>query len=73
MTPKLTKAQLDELSLQKNILLKEHPEQRDGQALFNALFVMNRALASEVVGETAIDPFYDDLKINAFLTYISEH
>jgi hypothetical protein len=48
-----------------------NPTQRRGQAYFNCLDKHASELAHSVTG-TDFDPFYDDKKINSFLTYVME-
>lgn len=51
---------------------KAHPEQREGQAYFNALYVHRSDLANSVrTGQ--LDPFYDDAKLWSFLRYVAEN
>lgn len=46
-----------------------HPEQRRGQAYFNAIHEVRPDLANAVRGSDR-DPFYDDSRINAFIAYV---
>lgn len=43
---------------------------RKGQAAFNALAAVDSSMA-EQIGGTALDPFYDDSRINAFYAAIA--
>lgn len=49
----------------------DHPEQRNGQAMFNALHEFDPELADTIRGTDA-DPFYDNLKVEAFVGKICE-
>jgi hypothetical protein len=48
---------------------EQNPSLRVGQAMIIALFHINPILYSEMVG-TALDPFYDDEKVDNFLAWI---
>lgn len=54
-----------------NKVTKENPEIRYGQALYNALFDINKELARKIVG-TDCDPFYLNNKIPKFFQRILE-
>jgi hypothetical protein len=47
-----------------------HPEQRYGQALFNALYEVAPDLANEIRA-TARDPFHDQSRVAAFTEYVA--
>jgi hypothetical protein len=52
--------------------LREHPEQRPGQAAYNTLAVLHPDLAEQVHG-TERDPFYIDKRLPAFFLFCREH
>lgn len=47
-------------------LLRDHPDWRWGQALFNALRMMDPPLAEQIRGTTA-DPFHDNIRCPEFM------
>jgi hypothetical protein len=51
---------------------KRHPEWRRGQTHFNVLTRLHRDLA-EAVWATPLDPFSQDERLDAFLSYVEEH
>ena len=51
--------------------LREHPEWRRGQALFNALYELHPH-AADRLRATPADPFYDDQRIPAFWRTLTE-
>lgn len=46
-----------------------HPDQRTGQAYFNALDETYAELADQIRG-TDLDPFYNDVNLNSFFDYL---
>lgn len=50
---------------------RAHPSQRKGQAYYNALTESYPELIRHVSG-TDHDPFYNDLRLPAFLTFVEE-
>jgi hypothetical protein len=55
-----------------NKYITEHKKMRKGQAVFNYTFSKYKELTEKIVG-TDLDCFYDDNRINSFLTYIEEN
>lgn len=53
-------------------LRAEHPDWREGQAAFNALRDIDPDCALGVVSAVFIDPFYDDSRLDAFWTFVTE-
>jgi hypothetical protein len=51
---------------------RKHPEQRTGQAFFNAASERWPDLADEARGDHDLDPFYDNRKVGAFCTFLME-
>lgn len=49
------------------------PSQRLGQHHFNVLYDVHPDLAIRVRQDTEFDPFYDDEKLGAFLTFVGDH
>lgn len=49
---------------------KKHPEQREGQILFNVFASLKPDMANFVCGKH-FDPFYDDDRIPLFVDFIS--
>jgi hypothetical protein len=47
-----------------------HPEQRHGQAAFNALYEVAPEVANEIRGSTSCDPFHRDDRMGAFAAYV---
>jgi hypothetical protein len=47
-----------------------HPEQRMGQAYFNALHEVDPDIANSARG-SAIDPFYNDAVMPEFMTFVA--
>ena len=68
---KLTKEQLNEFIIAVELNLTLYKDWRKGQCYFNVLHRLHSELANEIRG-SYIDPFYDDSKIELFLTYISD-
>lgn len=58
----MTQNNFEELSDLVNEYKESHPQQRDGQALFNTLFV-NFPEVAEAIRATSVDPFYKDDRI----------
>lgn len=52
--------------------LKQHPEWRRGQSLFNALSAVRPELA-EKLRTSDMDPFYWDDRLSAALLWIDQH
>lgn len=52
-------------------LLAEHPDWRDGQCAFSALEEIEPGCA-DIVRHMAVDPFYDDAKLDAFWDFVGE-
>jgi len=50
----------------------EHPSQRQGQTLFNFLYLRRRDLAEKLRG-SQIDPFYNDENIHATKKFIESN
>ena len=48
-----------------------HKNMRYGQALFNALYILNEELANEIRG-TELDPFHNDRRVDMFLNYLEK-
>lgn len=51
---------------------KARPEQREGQAYFNALYMVRPELANSVRAGY-LDPFYRDEKLSEFSSYLLEN
>ena len=51
--------------------LKQYPELRKGQAMFNVLCKLNSKWAEEIRGQK-IDPFYNDENIPAFEKWLKK-
>lgn len=52
-------------------LIRNQPHWREGQAAFNALRQIDEECALAVTA-TAVDPFYDDSRLDAFWEFITE-
>ena len=52
--------------------LAEYPQLRPGQAAYTALAGVRPDLADRVIG-TALDPFYIDNRLGAFLDFVEEN
>lgn len=68
---KLSKDQRIEFIKQTEETLKEFPDLRIGQVMFNVLYEINPDLADSI-RSTDLGPFYDDTRIRKFIKYISE-
>lgn len=53
-------------------MMDENPQWRFGQAFFNALNKLDPEMGDEIRG-TKYDPFHNDNKITACMTYIKEN
>ena len=65
----LTSDQINELVIKADILQKENPSLRKGQALMNILAEMDMPLYESVTG-TEADCFYNDKLIPKFFEYL---
>ncbi len=52
---------------------KQHPNLREGQALWTVVYEKYPELAVRVSASEELNPFFDDSKIEAFCTFIYEN
>jgi hypothetical protein len=62
----------DEILKLADELIKEHPTFREGQAVFNAAYMLYPKAANTYRG-SRVDPFYNDDYIDTFLEVIEIH
>jgi len=65
------KTKFAELMFNASVMMNEQPNLRYGQALYNCLVDINPQLVTSI-NNTEIDPFYDNNKVPAFLTFITD-
>ena len=61
---------MNELFILSQKMRRENKYLREGQAYFNALYVLNPSLADEIRGDR-FDPYYRDDRIQKFLDYVA--
>lgn len=69
---KLTEEQLHQLNVDIETAIKENKTWRRGQAHFNVLYAQYPFIANKI-RSTSIDPFYNDLLIASFWSYLMDH
>lgn len=69
---KLTENQLHQLNIDIEAAIKENKTWRKGQTHFNVLYQQYPLIANKI-RSTSVDPFYNDLIIPSFWSYLMDH
>lgn len=70
-TKRLTAKQLVEVIETKRQMMMQDSKLREGQAFFNALFILHPSVAN-IIRATEYDPFFDDEILQKCMNYIVE-
>ena len=65
----VTKEELAEIFEVRDDFLRDYPDWRNGQALFNAIYYVNQDVGNKIRG-SAVDPFHRDDKIDECIKYL---